>query len=134
MTTLKINIHELNPSLIRDLKLRFHNAAMEITIFDNEKVVETMNEARFWEIIALFDWTQSGNNAAVIEKSVLQLSLHSKEDIGKFADILSEKLWLLDTEAHAKNAMDKHPKGHLSVDDFLYVRCCVVANGKKIFK
>ncbi|MCB0519396.1 MAG: DUF4240 domain-containing protein [Lewinellaceae bacterium] len=40
----------------------------------------------------------------------------------------------MDTSAHAQVFMAQHPKGRLSVDDFLYVRCAVVAEGETAFK
>lgn len=58
------------------------------------------------------------------------------EDIYKFADILAEKLYMLDGITYASNIGEDSYKGkneHFSVDYFLYVRCCVVANGKDYF-
>jgi Protein of unknown function (DUF4240) len=51
-------------------------------------------------------------------------------NIHQFQDILSEKLWRLDTEKHANASLNNDPNAILSVDYFLYDRCCVVANGK----
>ena len=45
-----------------------------------------------------------------------------------FEDLLAEKLFQLDTRAHAKAA---YPEGTFSEDGFLYVRAAVVAAGKK---
>jgi Protein of unknown function (DUF4240) len=134
MTTLRLQLHEIGPTLIRDLRQRFPNAAVDINIHDQPIPVGAMDDARFWKIIALLEWKKSGNDDAVLEPAVQALAKLPEADIYRFADILSEKLWLLDTEAHAKPSMDKHPKSYLSVDDFLYIRCCVVANGKKTYE
>jgi hypothetical protein len=133
MDTLTLRLHELGPDLIRDLKQRYETALIEITVKD-QVYAGAMNEPCFWSIIALFDWTKTGDDDAVIEPAVQALAKMAPEDIIRFYDILSEKLWQLDTEAHAQPFIDKHHKGYLSVDDFLYIRCCVVANGEEAFK
>ncbi|HRJ90255.1 MAG TPA: DUF4240 domain-containing protein [Pyrinomonadaceae bacterium] len=95
-----------------------------------------MDEDIFWEVIKLFDWTKTGNDDAVLRPAVKHLASMPVEDIYKFADILSEKLFLLDGITYASNIGEESYKGedgHFSVDYFLYVRCCVVANGKDYF-
>lgn len=91
-----------------------------------------MNEDVFWRIIGLFDWKKTGDDEAVLERAVAALSQMSERDIRRFADILAEKLHALDTEAHARGAgLDPD---ELSVDEFLYVRCVVVANGHDTYE
>ncbi|MFZ4633985.1 MAG: DUF4240 domain-containing protein [Saprospiraceae bacterium] len=133
MHTFHLPIHELGPDFIRDLKRQYPSADLEIVVRERLEHPD-MDEAAFWRIIGLLDWRQTGHNEAVLEPAVEALAQLSKDAIAAFEDILSEKLWLLDTEAHARPFMDKHPKGRLSVDDFLYVRCCVVANGQAAFE
>ena len=53
--------------------------------------------------------------------------------IYQFEDFLAEKLWQLDTAAHAA-PLREEADGFLSVDDFLYARCAVVANGPEYFQ
>ena len=48
--------------------------------------------------------------------------------------MLSEKLFQLDTRQHVNGYLQKQSDGNLSVDDFLYVRCAVVAEGKSYFE
>jgi hypothetical protein len=57
----------------------------------------------------------------------------SVADIERFEDILAEKLYALDTEAHAREIGDEafKPGNYFSVDWFLYERCAVVANGRE---
>jgi hypothetical protein len=131
--TITLRLHELGPEFIRDLKQRYRSAEVQVIV--NERTSDHfMDETTFWDLIALFDWEKTGDDQAVIEPAVHSLSEMPEEAIKDFADILSEKLWLLDTEAHARPFTSKHPKGRLSVDDFLYVRCCVVANGQSAFE
>lgn len=96
-----------------------------------------MDEEVFWEIIKSFDWNKTGDDDAVLRPAVKRLVTMTVEDIYLFADILSEKLFKLDGIVYASEIGDESYKGegeHFSVDYFLYVRCCVVANGKDFFK
>lgn len=99
--------------------------------------VGPMNEDVFWEMIASFNWSKTGNDDAVLRPAVNRLAAMPIEDIYRFADILSEKLFLLDGIAYASNIGEDAYKGegeHFSVDCFLYARCCVVANGRQYFE
>lgn len=58
----------------------------------------------------------------------------SASAIHQFEDILSEKLWLLDTEAHALASLGGNADERLSEDLFLYDRCFVVASGQSFFE
>ncbi len=83
-----------------------------------------MNDSEFWDLIGKFDWKQTGDDEAVCRPVVEAL------------ETLAQKLHALDTEAHAREIGDEAYTGsdeHFSVDWFLYVRCCVVANGKRMF-
>ena len=95
-----------------------------------------MDDDVFWEIISLFNWAKTGDDDAVLRPAVRRLASMPVEDIYKFADILSEKLFLLDGSAYASNIGEESYTGkdeYFSVDYFLCVRCCVVANGKEYF-
>ncbi|MCB9291541.1 MAG: DUF4240 domain-containing protein [Lewinellaceae bacterium] len=54
----------------------------------------------------------------------------------EFADLLSEKLYALDSKTYAKHIGEDgwSPGRYFSVDNFLYARCCVVANGKELYE
>lgn len=95
-----------------------------------------MDEELFWEIIATFNWKKTGDDDAVMKPALKQLVAMKVEDIQQFAEILSEKLYQLDGLAYASNiGPDSYKDGkHFSVDYFLYVRCCVVANGKEYYE
>lgn len=98
-----------------------------------------MNERTFWEIIALLDWDQTGDDDAVTEPAIHALAEMDREAIFKFDDILAEKLYALDTRAHCKAcyAGELDPDSgddYISADDFLYQRCAVVANGEEFYR
>ena len=96
-----------------------------------------MDEKEFWRIVGLFNWKRTGNDDAVLAPAIKGLAKHSVEDISAFEEILSQKLYALDTMAHAKNIGEDSyvdDSKHFSVDLFLYARCCVVANGKEFYE
>ena len=133
---------ECNKETARLIKEKLSKGYQEIS--DNSLIPDKptptykpMNEVVFWEIIALLNWDKTGDDDAVLRPSVKRLASMTIEDIYKFADILSEKLYLLDGIDYASNIGEESYKGeneHFSVDYFLYVRCCVVANGKAYFE
>ncbi len=97
-----------------------------------------MNERTFWDIIGRFDWDQAGDDGAVMEPALNALALLDEKAIFKFADILSEMLYALDTREHCRAcyAGELDPDNgddYISADDFLYSRCVVVANGRDFF-
>lgn len=95
-----------------------------------------MTEAIFWMIIGLFDWRHEGDDDAVIEPAVIALSQKSEEEIIRFEEILAEKLFALDTLAHAKEIGEEAYADngqYFSADWFLYSRCVVVANGRELY-
>jgi hypothetical protein len=94
-----------------------------------------MTDRDFWALIALLDWDKTGNDDAVLEPVIAALAARPIRDIESFEDHLAKKLHALDTEAHARHIGEDsfRDRKHFSVDAFLYARCCVVANGKKVF-
>ena len=95
-----------------------------------------MDEEVFWEIIALFNWKKTGDDDAVLKPAVNRLVSMTIDDVFKFAEILAEKLYLIDGIEFAKNIGQysyKNDDEHFSNDYFLYVRCCVVANGRDYY-
>lgn len=94
-----------------------------------------MSDDNFWKLFLLLDWSQR-DDQEVIEPLVRYLSGRSVYEIRNFADILSHKLYLLDTKKHAEN-MGKNSYSDkskiFSVDGFLQRRCLVVARGKIIY-
>src|SRR5690606_32146291 len=76
-------------------------------------------------------------NEAVVRTIVDYLSRLSVFHIYQFQEMLSKKLFQLDTKEHAKNSGENSWQGEdrpFSVDEFLYARACVIANGRKRFE
>lgn len=94
-----------------------------------------MTEGVFWALIAMLNWDATGDDEAVIQPVVIELSQMSVEEIRQFDDVLASKLFALDTRAHAAEIGEgAYVDGeHFSVDMFLYARGAVVANGKEVF-
>jgi predicted DNA-binding WGR domain protein len=96
-----------------------------------------MNEDVFWEIISSFNWKKTGDDDAVLKPALKRLVSMTVEDIQQFAEILAEKLYYLDGIVFASNIGPdsyKNEDEFFSNDYFLYVRCCVVANGKEYYE
>jgi hypothetical protein len=72
----------------------------------------------------------------VIAPAVAALAQMSVADIKRFEDTLADKLYALDTEAHAREIGEEAfvPGKTFSVDWFLYERCAVVANGSRYYE
>lgn len=130
MATIRVNTRDLNAEFIDNLKMRFPASDMEIVIGESEQA-DAFTEADFWRVIERLDWQQEGDDEKVLRPAVAHLSAFPLSGIYRFADILAEKLWRLDTADHARGFMASD--GYLSVDDFLYARCAVVANGQDAY-
>ncbi|MGE1217013.1 DUF4240 domain-containing protein [Bacillus toyonensis] len=97
---------------------------------------QKMDENKFWKIIDMFDWDHEGDDETVLEEAVNYLSKSSNEDIFAFEDILSKLLYDLDGIEYAKNIGEYayvDEEEFFSVDNFLYARCVVVANGRDFY-
>lgn len=94
-------------------------------------VKQNDSETFFWESINLLDWTHEGDNEKIIQPLVQFLSQKEVADIELFAEILSQKLAKLD---HTAWRQAVYPDmSDFSADEFLYIRCCVVANGRDFY-
>lgn len=133
-TILKINARNLDEATVRDLKEHYGNAELEIRVNEQPDAAEVMSEAAFWSLIALLDWSDEEDNDQVIEQLVAALAEMPVVKIYQFHDILSEKLWSLDTQAYANAMMREDQDAYFSDDEFLYARCAVVANGQAYFQ
>lgn len=105
-----------------------------------------MTEEKFWAIIASFDWSADDHDAAV-EPAITTLTERGFDEICAFEEFLADKLYSLDTEAHARHIGEgaytgDAPEGYpacadgsfFSVDGFLYARCAVVGQGKDLYE
>ncbi len=132
---IKIPIRSLNESVIQDLKEKYPEAEISIELHQDRNKAP-LSEANFWQIISLFDWTKADDDEAVVEPAIAQLAAGSVRHIFEFADLLSEKLYALDRKEYALQIGEDSwsAERFFSVDNFLYARCCVVANGKGTYE
>lgn len=135
------NNSECESEIIKLINEKLNKGYIEVSSLEqlSNKVIseyKPMDEEEFWKIISSFNWNKTGDDDAVLKPALKKLASMTIEDIYTFADILSEKLYLLDGIEYASNIGEysyKNQTEHFSVDYFLYVRCCVVANGKDYF-
>jgi hypothetical protein len=109
-----------------------HKSKVIITFLDAEIV---FGEDLFWNLIDLLDWN-SPNDSAIIEPLIQKLSSYPKESIVQFKEILSKKLYDLDTKEHAKHIGDhsfQENSSRFSPDIFLFTRALVVAKGRDFY-
>jgi Protein of unknown function (DUF4240) len=132
---IKIPIRSLNESVIQDLKEKYPEAEISVELHQDRNKAP-LSEANFWQIISLFDWTKSDDDEAVVEPAIAQLAAGSVRHIFEFADLLSEKLYALDRKEYALHMGEDSwsAERFFSVDNFLYARCCVVANGQNTYE
>ncbi len=130
---LRYPLRNISPEKISDLQEKYPNASVQIELHDTP-VAGGLSEAGFWSLIDLLDWKQADNDATVIEPVVEALSKAPLRHIYDFKDILSQKLYWLDTAAHARQIGEgafSEDANNFSADGFLFVRCCAVANGRE---
>ena len=131
----KLKLADLNEAFLQELKRQFANAEVEVHVSTPRAWTEA-EEDWFWSIIALLDWDKAGDDDAVLAPAVAQLAASPIRSILLFADMLSEKLYKLDAQVFAENmgAYSFREGNYFSVDDFLYARCCVIANGRAVYE
>ena len=134
-TRIKLPLRSLDEKTIRDLQEKYPNAEVSVELHPESKKAPLSDE-RFWEIISLLDWSQEGDDDAVLEPAIAHLAAGPMRQIFDFADLLSEKLYALDGIAYARHIGEDawSPDRYFSVDNFLYARCCVVANGRALYE
>jgi hypothetical protein len=100
------------------------------------KPKKMLDDQVFWGIISLLDWSKE-DEEAIVEAAIKELSTFTAWKIRHFEETLSYKLFLLDTEEHAREIGEYRfsPQDqYFSPDLFLYARCAVVARGKEVFE
>lgn len=130
----KIPINKLSPAFIKNMKEKYGEAELQITVNRNPDFIP-LTEETFWSIIDLLDWKKK-EDADILAAAIQKLATLPIAHIYSFEDLLSEKLYQLDQQVFAENIGDTaYQKGKFfSVDSFLYMRACVVANGETTFK
>jgi hypothetical protein len=133
-TVLKININDLNSQFFLDLGQKISGSEeIEIRIPENKSKIEIFSDTDFWQIIELFDWSKEDSDQ-IIAPAITKLADMPVVNIYLFADKLAEKLYQLDTRLHGDTYLKNEGDDYLSVDDFLYIRCAVVAEGKAYYE
>jgi len=125
-----IKSSDLTQATLSAIQQRFGDAKLTIHIAPDDKQ-EMITEEECWLLINQLDWKAGENDDKIIAPLVAALTQKSIAHIYQFADWLAKKLWQLDTAVHAENLIKQD--GFLSVDDFLYARCAVVANGEEYY-
>lgn len=130
-TAIKMPLRSLNPLVVRELQEKYPNAEVNLVLHHNLNHAP-FAEQDFWQIISLLDWEKEGDDDAVLQPAVAELAKGPIRHIFEFADMLSEKLYALDGRLFAEQigedawTLDRY----FSVDNFLYARCCAIANGE----
>lgn len=124
-----IKSSDLNQEAINAIQERFGDAQLVINV-ESSKHKEMFTEESCWALIKQLDWNE-GDDEQIVAPLISSLVDESVAHIYQFSDWLAKKLWLLDTPAYAKNMIAQDD--FLSVDDFLYARCAVVANGETYY-
>lgn len=95
-----------------------------------------MTDDRFWVLIDRLDWAHQGNDDLVVEPVVSDLASGPLDEIRSFQEQLARKLYALDGRAWALAIGPPVWLGEpdqVDVDEFLYARCAVVANGRDAY-
>ena len=133
-TVVRVNLRDVTTQFFQDLRAAVGDTAeVEIKVDGAKHGEGLFSEEQFWGIIDLFDWKQK-NRSGIIKKSIKALAKMPMASIYLFQDMLSEKLYRLDTREHAAAYQQKQEDGGFSADDFLYVRCAVVAEGRAYYE
>lgn len=130
----KIQLHQLSPAFIQEMKEKYGEAELEIKVNRKPDFIR-LKEAEFWKVIDLLDWEKE-TDEAILAPAIQQLQRSPIAHIYAFEDILSKKLFQLDQQQFGENIGENayQKDKHFSVDVFLYARACVIANGKVAFE
>jgi hypothetical protein len=132
-TIFEVSLDAFNPAILHDLQVKYPKAVVRVQT--EEKLVSSgMDELVFWSIIDLLDWKKIENNTAICAPAIEALSLLNFEEITKFDDILAEKLFAIDGKKFAEHTGKNWEDDYFSVDEYLYARCCAIANGKQFYE
>lgn len=126
-TKISVPLSEMDENFLNELKEKYPgHTRLDIQVVNLEDI-PSFTEADFWEIIDLLNWKTEGSRFDVLTPAVTALTEKPISHIYLFEDHLAEKLFQLDTKAHAEAA---YPDNEFSEDGFLYIRAAAVASGK----
>lgn len=133
MISLKGKYQNGHVELLEPISNSTENIEVIVTFLGN--INETLDEQSFWGLIDILNWNEE-SDFKIIAPLIEKLSTFSKDSICNFKEILSEKLYHLDTMAHAKeigNRAYSENSHNFSPDIFLFARSLVVAKGKEFY-
>ena len=134
--TLRYPLRNISPDTILDLQEKYPNASVRIEL-NGQPAEGGLSEEACWALIDRLDWSKEGNDVAVMEPVVDALAAGPLRHLYDFKDILSRKLYLLDTEDHTRNMGEsayREEADSFSPDGFLFARCGMVANGREVYE
>lgn len=133
-TVLRVNINDLSSLFFQELGHRFADSTeVEIRIPEKEQRAELFTDAQFWQVIGCLDWSKKAS-MDILAPAVRKLAAMPVVNLYLFADKLSRNLYQLDTRPHGDAYLANEGDDYFSVDDFLYTRCAVVAEGREYFE
>lgn len=91
----------------------------------------SMHDLDFFAMTGCLDWSRQGNDDLVLEPLIAYLAKWPDEVIYVFEDKMAELLYKLDRPEIARRAY--RTDRHFSGDDFLYVRCAALVNGRAYY-
>jgi hypothetical protein len=95
-----------------------------------------LNDDLFWSLVALVN-PLGASEEAMIGACVERLAQLPLDQIQRFEESMSYKLYQLDTREHARNigiGAFSNKDVHFSADNFLYARCAAVASGRRCYE
>jgi hypothetical protein len=133
-TVLNVNINDMTAQFIQELREKFEkNTQIEIRVKEQKHDSALLSETQFWQIIDTLDWSKKDADG-ILSPAVTALAQMPLANIYLFKDKMAEKLYNLDTQAHATAYLAKEEDGYLSADYFLYTRCAVLAEGQSYYE
>lgn len=81
-----VNLKDINQEWLDKLKEQHGNATLEI-IVNSTHDSEVFEEALFWQIIGMLDWSKGTNTNEIIQAAVSHLENLSVEKIFAFQDL-----------------------------------------------
>jgi hypothetical protein len=128
---ISLPISDLNEDFLQQLKKQYgEHTRLDIQVVEMDET-PSLSEDDFWQIIALLK-PAAKDKEERIAAAVNHLATLPTKHIYQFEDLLAEKLFSLDTAAHAAVAYPDN--SYLSVDGFLYLRAGVVAEGLAVYQ
>jgi len=121
------NLQQLDNPTLNYLVAQLRKLQVERGIANESRM---MSEKEFWALIQLIDWKEK-NRTDQLKPLVTALSNEKTAAIFQFSERLAYFLHQLDGPDFTK-VLERDKLG-FSADTFLYVRCLVVAKGKKFY-